>query len=156
MIALLAGCAGTPATSTSTGAKPGAAPTMAATADSPEAALQTGMTPDAVKAIMGTPVEIRPMKLEPGAGKAEIWIYRRSTAVSTTQVQIGSKSTPIAWTSVTTGQTGSTGASVVTQTVEEPIYKQQTEYDDETISLLMYNGSFQKLNRTVQKRRTFD
>jgi outer membrane protein assembly factor BamE (lipoprotein component of BamABCDE complex) len=147
LIALLAGCASSPTTSSSTSDNSGASPTMTATTDSPETTLQKGMTADAVKAIMGDPVEIRPMKSP--AGNAEIWVYRRSTRGATLQVQVGTKSTPIT-------TTNSTGQSMVLQTIDEPILRQQTEIIDETIYLLIFNGNFQQLNRSVQKHLQYE
>jgi hypothetical protein len=83
------------------------------------------------------------------AGNAEIWVYRRSTRGAMLQVQVGTKSTPIT-------TTNSTGQSMVLQTIDEPILRQQTEIIDETIYLLIFNGNFQQLNRSVQKHLQYE
>jgi DUF438 domain-containing protein len=91
---------------------------------------------------MGDPVEIKPMKVS--VGMAEIWTYHRSIRGEVQQVQVGLKSTPITTTS-------SSGQTSVLQTIDEPIFKQQTSIIEETISLLMFDGRYQQLNKTTSK-----
>jgi hypothetical protein len=86
LIALLAGCADTPTTSSTTAAATGSSPSMTAT-NGPETTLTKGMTAEAVKGIMGEPAEIKPMKSP--AAKAEIWVYHRTTRGRVQQVQLG-------------------------------------------------------------------
>ena len=45
---------------------------------------------------------------------------------------------------------------MVLQTIDEPILRQQTEIIDETIYLLIFNGNFQQLNRSVQKHLQYE
>ena len=92
---------------------------------------------------MGEPSEIRP--LNSPSGSAEIWVYHRTTNASVQQIQVGTKSTPII------GPTGT-----VIGTINEPILRQQTDANDETIELLMFNGKFQQLKRSAQKSTTFN
>jgi hypothetical protein len=139
LIALIAGCTDTATKAPDAGATPGAVSTMPA-ASGPETSLKRGMTPEEVKAIMGDPAETKPMKS--AVGKAEIWVYHRTTRGQVRQVQVGTNSTPITTTS-------SSGQTSVLQTIDEPIFQQQTEIIDETIYLLMFDGRYQQLNRTV-------
>jgi hypothetical protein len=141
LIGLLAGCADVSTPTPATGAKPGAVATVVAPSG-PETSLQRGMTREEVKAVMGDPVEIKPMKVS--VGTAEIWTYHRSARGEVQQVQVGLKSTPITTTS-------SSGQTSVLQTVDEPIFKQQTSIIEETISLLMFDGRYQQLNKTASK-----
>ena len=145
LLALLAGCASTP-TSSPVAGDHSAANTTTTAPDGPESTLQKGMTAEAAKAIMGEPNEIKPMKTP--AGKAEIWIYRRRVQGSVQQIMVGMKSTPIM-------TTNSNGQMVATQTIDEPILRQQTEIIDETINLLMFDGKYTEQNRTVQRHMEF-
>jgi len=143
VIALLVGCASTPASPTAP------APTVSRSDNSvlpsgPEAALEKGMTADTVKRIMGAPAEIRPMPSS--TDRAEIWVYRRTTQGSVRQVQVGSKTIPLSTV------VDSNGAVRVLQSIEEPIFSQQFEIFDETVSLLMYDRQYVERKRTVQKR----
>jgi outer membrane protein assembly factor BamE (lipoprotein component of BamABCDE complex) len=141
LIALLAGCASTPSSSPVAGDHSAANSTMTAPGD-PESTLQKGMTAEAVRAIMGEPSEIKPMKSP--AGQAEIWIYHRKTQGGVQQVMVGMKSTPI--TSIS-----STGQTSIIQSIDEPILRQQTEIIEETVNLLIFEGKFVEKTRSVQK-----
>lgn len=147
LLAVLSGCANTPTTSDSQSEIPAAAAAVAVPSGK-EAGLQKGMTAEEVKAVMGDPAEIKPLKSP--TGKAEIWIYHRSTRGSERQIQVGTKSTPI------TSVNSSTGTTNVMQTIDEPIFKDQVEIIDETINLLMFDGRFMQLNRAVQSHMQFD
>jgi hypothetical protein len=146
LIALLAGCASTPTSSPVAGDRSAANSTMNAPGD-PESALQKGMTAEAVKAIMGEPSEIKPMKSP--AGLAEIWIYHRKIQGNVQQVMVGMKSTPI--TSIS-----STGQTSIIQSIDEPILRQQTEIIEETVNLLIFEGKYIEQTRSVQKHLEFE
>ncbi len=119
-IALLAGCAETSTASPPAAASPASSPTTTSTGD-PETTLQQGMTADTVRGIMGEPAEIKPMKSP--SGKAEIWVYHRTTRGSVQQVQVGA-----------------------------PEMRQQIEFIDETISLLMLDDKYFQQKRTATTR----
>jgi len=106
------------------------------------------MTAAEVKAIMGQPADIKP--IETPIGTAERWVYRRSTRGAARQVQVGTNSTQVS------SINSSTGSTNVMQTIDEPIYKMQTQVFDETINLLVYDGKFMKMNRVVEVRMEFD
>jgi outer membrane protein assembly factor BamE (lipoprotein component of BamABCDE complex) len=142
---LLAGCATPPPSSSAAGGKT-AAVAPATEPAGPESALKRGMTPEEVKAIMGEPAEIKPMKSP--AGAAEIWVYLRRSQGRTQQIMVGTKSTPMM-------TTNSNGDLVTTQTIEEPILRQQIEIIDETVSLLIFEGRYTEQNRTIQKHLEF-
>ncbi len=96
---------------------------------------------------MGEPVEKRPMKAP--SGKAEVWVYHRSTNGLVKQVQVGSISTPL-----TTKSTS--GAIVVLGSVNEPVFKQATEVLDETISLLMFDDIYIQISQSSEAHMVFN
>jgi hypothetical protein len=146
VIALLAGCATAPPPSSATGGRPETSPAKTAIVR-PETALKKGMTAAEVKRIMGEPVEKRPMKAP--SGKAEVWVYHRSTNGLVKQVQVGSISTPL-----TTKSTS--GAIVVLGSVNEPVFKQATEVLDETISLLMFDDIYIQISQSSEAHMVFN
>jgi hypothetical protein len=141
IIALLVSCTNVPSSTPPVGA--GSGPPTTAIGDGPERALQNGMTAEEVKHIMGTPAEIKPM--ESPTGKAEVWIYRRTMLGRVEQIQVGSKP-------ITVSSVGGDGLAHLQTVAEEPIYKQAVHTDEETISLLMFDGRFISQKRTVEKR----
>ncbi len=153
-IALAAGCAGAPPSPAARARSPAAAATpdgadprtaLISAPRGPEAALEKGMTAEMVRRVMGgAPAEILPMRT--AAGTAEIWVYRRTTQGSVRQVQVGTKSIPIAW------ATGTDGQQRVLQSIDEPILRMQTEIFDETVQLLVFGGRFLEQKRSVQRR----
>lgn len=116
---------------------------VAAVGDGPEHTLQKGMTAEAVKRIMGEPAEIKPMSSP--TGKAEVWVYHRTSSSPIQQVPVGMRST-----AVTT--IGADGQAHVAQTIEEPVFAQQIQIVDETISLLMFDGQLIEQKATAEKR----
>lgn len=140
MIALLAACIETSTSPPSPGANPGAVPAAVAS-NGPEKSLKRGMTADAVKAIMGSPAEIKPMKAP--TGTAEIWVYHRTTTGQVNEIQVGTNSTPIS-------TINSNGQTTVLRTIDQPIFQQQTEFIDESIYLLMFDGRFQQLKTSFR------
>lgn len=104
------------------------------------------MSAEEVKRIMGEPVEIRPMSSP--TGKAEVWVYRRMSSSPIRQVQVGTH-----FTNVTT--IGGDGQAHVAQTIEEPVFAQQIEIVDETISLLMFDGKLIEQKESAQKRQEY-
>jgi len=145
LIALLAGCASTPSSSPVAGDHSAANSTKTAPGE-PESSLQKGMTAEAVKAIMGEPSEIKPMKS--AAGLAEIWIYHRKTQGSVQQIMIGVDAHPISATS-------SNGSMGFAQTTAAPILRQQAEIIEETVNLLIFDGKLVEHTRSVQKHLEF-
>ncbi len=141
LFAFLAGCSSMPPPSPAKDA--GAGSTVAAVGDGPEHTLQKGMTAEAVKRIMGEPAEIKPMPSP--TGKAEIWVYHRTSSAPNQQVQVGTRST-----AVTT--IGGDGQAHVAQTIEEPVFAQQIQIVEETISLLMFDGKLVEQKESAQTR----
>ena len=141
ILALLVSCSNVPSTNAPGGAGP-AHPT-AAIGDGPERALQNGMTAEEVTQIMGEPAGVKPMASP--TGKAEVWTYRRVIDGPVEQIQVGSK--PITYTAI-----GGDGNAYQMVAADEPIYKQAIHKDLETISLLIFDGRFLSLKRTVEKR----
>lgn len=141
LLAFLAGCSSLPPSSPAKDA--GAGSTVAAVGDGPEHTLQKGMTAEAVKRIMGEPAEIKPMPSP--TGKAEVWVYHRTSSAPIRQVQVGTR-----FTNVTT--IGGDGQAHVAQTVEEPVFAQQIQIVDETVSLLLFDGKLVEQTESAQKR----
>jgi hypothetical protein len=137
----LVSCSSAPEPSKS--ANTASAQTVAAVGNGPEQTLQKGMTAEAVKGIMGAPAEIKLMATT--TGNAEIWVYRRTSSAPVRQVQVGTRVT-----NVTT--IGGDQQAHVAQTVEEPVFAQQIEIVDETISLLMFDGKLLEQKASAQKR----
>ena len=115
LVALLPGCATTEPAANSGTAQPAATAT-----NGPEHSLQKGMTAEAVRNIMGEPAEIKPMQVP--AGKAETWIYHRTTSGINQQVMLGTEMV------------------------------QQFETVDETISLLMFNDKLMDQTTSTKRR----
>jgi hypothetical protein len=109
----------------------------------PEQALQKGMTAEAVKRIMGEPAEIKPMQSP--TGTAETWVYHCTVQGPVEQIQVGTRTDSIV-------AKGSDGQDHVVQTVEEPVFKQQFHFIEETVRLLMFDGRLIEQHRAVQKR----
>lgn len=141
LAAFLVSCSNTPAPSMPDA--PTAAPTATAVGEGPEHALQKGMTADAVKQIMGNPAEIKLMAT--ATGKAEVWVYRRTSSTPVRQVQVGTRVT-------TTPVTGDHQGNMPAMSVDEPVYAQQIEVVDETISLLMFDDKLIEQKASAQKR----
>ena len=79
-------------------------------------------------------------------GRAEVWIYRRTTPGGSRQVETGSRTVPIQT------ATDANGMTRVVRTIEEPIFQQEYEYFDEVVQLLMYNDQFVERKRTFTRR----
>jgi hypothetical protein len=141
LFAFLAGCSSMPPPSPAKDARAGS--TVAAVGNGSERTLQKGMTAEAVKRIMGEPAEIKPM--QSAAGKAEVWLYRRTSSVPVQQVQVSTRSTDIT-------TIGGDGQARVAQRIEEPVFAQQIQIIDETISLLMFDDKLIEQKESVQKR----
>jgi len=142
-IALLAACAST-SVAPGGGARPAAATGLSAPAAGPEGSLAKGMTADTVRRIMGAPSEVRPMASP--SGRAEVWLYRRTTPGGTRQVQVGSRTIPIQTT------TDANGLTRVAQSIEEPIFQQEYEYFDEQVRLLIFNDQLVEQARSFKRR----
>jgi hypothetical protein len=147
LAAFLVSCANTPTPSAPSNTA--AAPTVAAVGDGPEHTLQKGMTAEAVKHIMGEPAEIKLMATT--TGRAEVWVYRRTSSTPVQQVQVGTRVTN-ATTPASGSATGNNQSNMGAQMVEEPVFAQQIEVVDETISLLMFDGKLLEQKATAQKR----
>ncbi len=126
----LTGAAAAPASPAKTPAEAKPAATPAA---NPESTLKQGMPAEVVRQIMGQPAEVTPMKAKDG--KAEIWVYKRSTNVRVERVPVGS--TPVTVTSF-----GSDGKAHE-QTIGEKVqYGDLYKATEETIQLLMFNDQY--------------
>ena len=88
------------------------------------AALQKGQSAAQVRALLGEPEEIKPLKLVGLAG--EVWVYRRKISEVDQPAPLGSREVP-----VTNPITG------VTSTTTEPVYQIQTVTVSETVELLL-------------------
>jgi outer membrane protein assembly factor BamE (lipoprotein component of BamABCDE complex) len=140
LAAFLVSCSSTPAPSTPDNTA--SSPTVAAVGDGPEHALQKGMTAEAVKQIMGNPAEIKLMTTT--TGKAEVWVYRRTSSTPVRQVQVGTRVT-------TSPTTGDHQSNMGVQTVDEPVFAQLIEVVDETVSLLMFDDKLVEQKTTAQR-----
>lgn len=143
LIALFAGCTNAPPAS----APAVAGPTAAAADDHPERTLKKGMTAEQVRRIMGAPAEITPRPST--AGRAEVWVYRRTTIGAPQQLQVGTK--PI---SVMVQDADGIYRSRVIQ--EEPIYRQAHDRITETVHLLMFDGQLLEQATTAQRQQEFE
>jgi hypothetical protein len=106
------------------------------------------MTAEAVKRIMGEPAEIKLMSTT--TGTAEVWVYRRTSSSPIRQVQVGTRFTK--GTPSSGSATGDHSSNMAAQMVDEPVFAQQIEIVDETISLLMFDGKLLEQKASVQKR----
>ena len=93
----------------------------------PWSRLTANLTADQVRALLGAPAEVRPMKSS--QGPAEIWIYRRTIPGGTSLVATRTFERPA--TNPLTGQQ---------TTVLEPDYSQETRTVKQELQLLMYAG----------------
>ena len=144
LLSLLAGCTTAPPPApVSPGAGATASPTAEALEHGPESTLRKGMTAAEVRRILGEPAEIKPMKAP--SGKAETWVYHRIIRGPVQQVQVGTRSTPIA------SMLGNSAAAMPT-TVDEPIFRQQAEVIEETLNLLMFDDLLVDQSRSFKKR----
>jgi hypothetical protein len=142
LAAFLVSCANTPTPSAPSNTA--AAPTATAVGEGPEHALQKGMTAEAVKQIMGNPAEIKLMATT--TGKAEVWVYRRSSSTPVRYVQVGTRSSKA---SAASGSNNSSNMAPLS--VEEPVFAQLIEVADETVSLLMFDDKLVEQKTTSQK-----
>ncbi|HUL54190.1 MAG TPA: hypothetical protein VLT83_12340 [Opitutaceae bacterium] len=143
LVALLAGCASAPAPTAPAAAGPASTAAAARLPSGPEATLQKGMTAAMVKRIMGEPGEVRPMNSP--AGKAETWVYHRTTRGPMQQIVVGSR--PIDMAGI-----GTDAQAHVMGRVEEPIIRQETPVIEETINLLMFDDQFIEQSKSVRSR----
>jgi outer membrane protein assembly factor BamE (lipoprotein component of BamABCDE complex) len=146
LAAFLVSCSSTPTPSTPD--KTASSPTATVVGDGPEHTLQKGMTAEAVKRIMGEPAEIKLMSTT--TGTAEVWVYRRTSSSPIRQVQVGTRFTK--GTPSSGSATGDHSSNMAAQMVDEPVFAQQIEIVDETISLLMFDGKLLEQKASVQKR----
>lgn len=124
--------AGAASPSTSDKATPEAKPAVVA-AETPESALKQAMAVDAVRQIMGQPLDVKPMKAP--NGKAEIWVYKRESNRRVERVQI-------ATIPITTTIVGSDGVARQ-QTVGQDIkFGDLHRVTEDTIELLMFNDHY--------------
>lgn len=143
VIALLAACS-SPSTAPAGRAQPALGHGIAGPPAGPERSLAKGMTADSVRKIMGSPSEVKAMASP--SGRAEVWLYYRTTPGGTRQVQVGSRTIPIQTT------TDTNGLVRVVQSIEEPIFQQEYEYFDEDVRLLMFNDQFVEQARSFKRR----
>jgi len=106
----------------------------------PEASLRKGMTAAEVRKIMGAPREIKPMPSP--SGTAEVWVYVRSSSHTGDLVQVGQRMVQVT-------QQVADGRLVTSQVPGDPIIMQEVKNEEETISLLMFDGAFVTLKRSV-------
>jgi hypothetical protein len=149
LAAFLVSCSSAPTPSAPANAA--SSPTVAAVGDGPEHTLQKGMTAEAVKRIMGEPAEIKLMSTT--TGQAEVWVYHRMSSSPIRQVQVGTRITQGIPSSG--AATGNTQSNMAPQMVEEPVFAQQIDVIDETISLLMFNGKLIEQKVSAQKRQEY-
>jgi hypothetical protein len=89
--------------------------------------LQKGMTPEEVRALLGEPVQVRPVQSP--AGKAERWVYRRRGGQVVNLQQTSTQDVPFV--DPITGET---------RTMAEPVYSHVTTTVIEETHLLWVNG----------------
>lgn len=98
-----------------------------ALAPDPWSRLTANLTADQVRALLGPPAEVRPMKSS--QGPAEIWIYRRTAAKDVSLVATHTQDL-----SVMNPRTGSM------ETMPAPVYDQETRTVKQELQLLMFEG----------------
>ncbi len=132
LLAFMAQGAGAASPSTPDKTAPDAKP-AAVVADTPESALKQAMAADAVRQIMGQPLDIRPMKAP--NGKAEIWVYTRESNRHVERVQI-------ATIPITTTIVGSDGVARQ-QTIGQDIkFGDLHCVTQDTVEVLMFNDHY--------------
>ena len=141
LAAFLVGCAQMPTLSGLGNAA--STPTVAAVSNGPEQNLKKGMTAEEVKRIMGPPAEIKPMASP--TGKAEVWVYHRTSSTPIQQVQVGTRSTSV---SPLLGA----GSVASSQSIDVPVFADEVEITDETIRLLMFDDKLIEQKISTQKR----
>jgi hypothetical protein len=137
------GFAATPAKPTTSGKTP-----PAPNAKPAKRALTKGMTADAIKALIGRPREIKPMKAP--AGKAEVWIYRRVTKELTRQTAASMQTVP-AFVGVGMGVAGDGMGSV-----SVPEFRLEHIKIYQVTRLLMFNDKLVTAKQWFEKESSFD
>lgn len=125
-------------------ATPGAKPVVVSPGNL-ETALTKAMPADAVRKILGQPMEIKPMKAPDG--KAEVWVYKRETDRHVERVEVGS--IPITNTVI-----GGDGKAHQYKVGEEIQYADLHCATEETVQLLMFNDHLVvcKISRQESRR----
>ena len=132
---ILAGCSSVPSAPT-TAQKRAAQPAR----PDPWLSLAKGTTAEQVRADLGTPVEVRPLR-SPGA---EVWIYRRTAAVDVNLVPTKTEDVP--YFDPITGQQ---------RTIQNPVYSQETRTVEEELQLLLYEGKLVNWKRGFRDERSY-
>ena len=111
------------------------------------AGLKTDMPAGAVRQLMGTPDEIRPMKTP--EGKAEIWAYSRVVNIRMERIEV--PGTPIVSTIV-----DSSGVAHQSQTPGPPSYRNLSHIIEETTEILMFNDRYAANKVSRHERQSFE
>ena len=134
---VLTGCSTNPSASTAT---PGGA---ASTAEAdPWRFLIKGTTAEQVRAVLGKPVEVRPMPST--AGAAEVWIYRRVVTEDVGLVPTRMEDIPAF--DPMTGQQ---------HTVQSPVYSQESRTVEEELQVLLFEGKVLNWKRGIRSERSY-
>ncbi len=103
--------------------------------------LEKGMTAEVIRQKLGNPVEIQPMPSP--EGKAEVWIYKFTKDLGTTQMATGTRDIQVM-------SVGGNGVGMTT--TKEPVYSLVEKKSEITLSLLMFNGQLQVQKAKVEDR----
>jgi hypothetical protein len=104
--------------------------------EDPWLVLAKDMTAEQVRAALGPPIEVRPMKTSGG----EIWIYRQTRVTGVGLYPVKTQDIPSV--NPRTGEE---------QTIPNPVYNQETRSVEEELQLLMFDGKLVTWNRSVLK-----
>jgi hypothetical protein len=115
-------------------------------ARSSKPALDRGMSAAEVKAIVGQPLQVRPMKT--AEGNAEVWTYRRELENHTRQT-----ATQIEFVPAFSG-IGATGQSMI-RTRPQEVYSLENIVTDQVTELLMFDGQLVKGKQWNESRRSY-
>ena len=113
----------------------------------PKRALKVGMPAAEVQALIGKPAEITPMAGQEAS--AEIWIYRRLKDTKTEHVHMGDKP-------ITENFTDAGGRVLVNVVASEAIMKLRRTDTFDVLQVLMVNGQYVNMKRTVEKKEAYE
>jgi len=111
--------------------------------------IEQGMTGDVIAQLFGQPAEIKPMKVEDPATKAEQWIYRRKLKESTTS----SSAAPSTMPAFTMSDANNSAYQIHVPVAQ---YRIQRTTIHQVTALLMVNGRLQAAKQWTEKTEDYD
>jgi len=129
-------------------AEPATAP-AAAEAPAKKKVIEPGMNGDEIARLFGRPVEIKPMKTDDAAAKAEQWIYRRKLKETTSS----SAAAPNAMPTVSLSDANNAAYQIHVPTAQ---YRIQRITTYQVTALLMVNGRLEAAKQWTERTEDYD